>query len=155
MAGIKHIIECHCTLKIYQGEENHLYHKFPVYSKFDSKGFVVEKIVACNNCGTLHRITDICKSEILPGGKDTNKSQVDIEDIELQIPEKISKILKKYECDVSTWEHVLDLYDDESWGSVVVLTRELIDQKYHVKILHIINDDKIKISTKVIEDEIS
>ena len=43
-----HLIECHCTLKIYEKRKNiqeHLYHKFTVYSKLDSSGKIIEKVV--------------------------------------------------------------------------------------------------------------
>ena len=156
--GIKHLIECHCTLKIYRGrsENDHLYHKFTVYSKIDaSTGKIKEKIAQCNNCQTLHKVYDICKSDIIRGGKDTNNSAVTIEDIELQLPDKISNVLKKYESDIATWEQVLDIFENEFWNSKVVVSRELIEQKYHVKILTITSENKFKIHTSVIEDEIS
>ena len=105
--GIKHLIECHCTLKIYTGRENHLYHKFPVYSKFDENNKIISKFAQCNNCQTIHKVYDICKSEILKSGKDELKGMLTIDDIEFQLPTKIVSILKKYECDISTWEHIL------------------------------------------------
>ena len=40
MPGIKHLIECHCYLKIYKKENTFINHKFLVYSKvneFDKK----------------------------------------------------------------------------------------------------------------------
>ena len=38
MKGIKHLIECHCTLKIFERRRNQVYHKFTVYSKIDDTG---------------------------------------------------------------------------------------------------------------------
>jgi hypothetical protein len=84
-SGVKHLIECHCTLKIYQGSDNHIYHKFPVYSKFDDSGKIIVKIVPCNHCQTLHKVTDICKSEIIRSGKDENLAAMTKEDIELTL----------------------------------------------------------------------
>jgi D-ribose pyranose/furanose isomerase RbsD len=155
MPGVKHLLECHCTLKIYEVGKNNIYHKFAVYSKVDNLGRLIEKIASCNNCGTLHRVVDICKSEILRSGKDENKSAVCIEDIQLQLPDKINNILIKYDVDLATWEQILDIFDEESWGQNVVISRDLIDQKYHVKVLQIISAEKIKILTKVIQDEIN
>jgi hypothetical protein len=152
--GIKHLIECHCTLVNYKGNENHLYHKFCVYSKLNKSGKVIEKIARCNNCQTLHKVYDICKSDIIRNGKDENKSALTLEDIELQISTKIANILRKYNVDISTYEHILDILENECWDEFVVLSRELIEFKYHVKILKILDHDKIKIITKVIEDEI-
>ena len=155
--GIKHLIECHCTLKIYEARsdiQDHLFHKFPVYSQVDDKGNIVEKIVQCNNCNTMHRVYDYCKSELVNSGKDELTTSIDIEDIKIQLSNKISNILTKYNADISTWEHVLDICDKEVWGSKVVITRELIDQKYHVKILTLESENKVKIQSKIIEDEI-
>ncbi|MEK9789229.1 MAG: hypothetical protein VW380_02020 [Candidatus Woesearchaeota archaeon] len=152
MKGIKHLIECHCTLKLYSGRDNQLYHKFPVYSKIEKSGKIIEKLAQCNNCNTIHRIYDYCKSDIIKSGKDKNNASLDLEDIIIQLPVKISNILRKYDVDISTWEEVLDIFDNNYWNNNIVLSRELIDQKYHVKILKILDEGKIKIESQVIED---
>ena len=155
--GVKHLIECHCTLKIYEARDDiqdHLFHKFPVYSQIDEKGNILEKIAQCNNCNTKHRVYDYCKSELVHSEKEELYSSLDIEDIKIQLPDKISNLLTKYEVDIATWEHVLDIFDKEVWGSQVVVSRELIEQKYHVKVLSFESENKIKIKTHVIEDEI-
>jgi hypothetical protein len=152
--GIKHLIECHCTLKLYEGKEDHVYHKFPVYSKFDNKGRVIEKIAQCNNCKTLHKVYDICKSDIIRSGKDSNNSSLSIDDLALQLPDKIVNVLKNYQCDISTWEHVFDIIESEAWDQKVVLAREIIEGTYHTKVMIIQNESKIKIETKVINDEL-
>jgi len=152
--GLKHLIECHCTLRIYEGSDNHLYHKFPVYSKFDKSGKIIEKLVQCNNCGTIHKVYDVCKSDILKSGKDDHNTGVDIEDISFQLSDKIVRVLEKYDCDVSTWEQVLDYVENEAWNQKVVISRELIEGKYHVKAMTLIDDSKIKIESKVIENDI-
>jgi hypothetical protein len=155
MIGVKHLIECHCTLKIYEGRDDHLYHKFVVYSKFDEGGRVIEKIAQCNNCRTLHKVYDICKSEIVRGGKDENKGMVDIEDISLQLSEKIDRVLKKYDCDIATYEHVLDIIENNCWDEKIILSREVVNAEYQVKVLHILSEDKIKITSEKIVDEIT
>ena len=152
MKGIKHLIECHCTLKIFERRRNQVYHKFTVYSKIDDTGRIIEKLAQCNNCETIHRVYDYCKSDILKSGKDKNNSSLNIEDIAVQLPDKISNILRKYNVDIATWEEVLDIFDNHYWNNNVVLARELIDQKYHVKILKIHDEGKIKIESKIIED---
>jgi hypothetical protein len=157
--GIKHLIECHCTLKIYQKKsdiQDHLYHKFCVYSQVDKDtGRLVEKIVKCNNCGTLHKVYDYCKSFLVKKENENYEVGIDIDDIKVQLDDKIVRVLEKYQVDISTWEHVLDIYDKQVWGSQIVLTRNLVEQKYHVKILQVVDNKKIKILTKVIEDEIN
>ena len=154
--GVKHLIECHCTLKVYDASSNneHLFHKFPVYSFYDNNKKIIEKMSKCNNCETLHRVYDICKSEIIRGGKDRNVSEINIEDIAMQINSKIENVLRRYDCDISVWEHVLDIIEKEAWEYPVVISREVIEMKYHVKILKILSENNIKIISKVIENEI-
>ena len=152
--GIKHLIECHCTLKIYQKLEKTVYHKFPVYSQYNNeKNKIIEKIAQCNNCKTLHKVYDICKSEIIPGGKEIAKTMLTKEDIMIQLPSKISNFLISQDCDISTFEHVLDIIDNEKWNEYIVLSREIINENLHVKILKIISESRFKISKEVIDDQ--
>ena len=151
--GIKHLIECHCSLILYKNRKETVYHKFPVYSKLDENNNIIEKTIQCNNCGVIHKITDICKSEIL-GGKDELKSALSVEDISLQLDSKLSNILTINNCDISTWEHVLDIVDEERWGEHVVLGRQIVDSKQNVKLLILHENKKIRIINQTIEDEI-
>jgi hypothetical protein len=155
--GIKHLIECHCTLKIFDIREDiqdHLYHKFPVYSLLDENDKLIEKIVQCNNCQTLHKVKEYCKSELVERGSETNITSIDVEDIKFQLSDKLINLLEKYNADISTWEHVLDIVEKEVWNQNVILSRQIIDQKYHVKILKVLSENKFKIITKVLNDEI-
>jgi hypothetical protein len=152
--GIKHLIECHCTLAIYKGRDvPQTYHKFPVYSKFDKFENIIEKVVQCNNCQVLHKIVDLCKSEIL-GGKDELIISLSIDDLSMQLTTKLSNILIQNNCDKSTFEHVIDILDEERWGEIIILKRQIIDDKQHIKTLEILSADRIKIANNVIEDEI-
>ncbi len=152
--GIKHLIECHCTLKIYQKLEETIYHKFPVYSKYDKEsGAIIPKIAQCNNCKTLHKVYDICKSEIVPGGKDEDRTMLTKEDIIIQLPDKISNFLVSQNCDITIFEHVLDIIDSEIWNEHVILSREIIDDNLHVKILQIIGDNRFKIRNEIINNQ--
>ena len=153
MAGIKHLIECHCVLKIYDTSdiENIIYHKFPVYTKFDSDGKVISKLVKCNNCDALHKIIDICRSELSPG-KDQTQININKEDIELMLSDRLCNVLAKYNCDMSIWEHAHDIIDNSEWGNSIVIKRDIIDEQQHVKILFILGENKFKIENKVIND---
>ena len=153
MPGVKHLIECHCTLKIFKGKDSIKYHKFPVYSKIDDNSKIIPKLVKCNNCESLHYVSDFCKSE-LRGGKDQTSVTLTIDDIDICIPERLSKILSKLNCDISTWEHCLDIIEEERWGEIIVLRRDVIDENEHVKILIINGDNKFKVENKTINTTI-
>jgi len=152
MSGLKHLIECHCYLAIYKTSDGYVTnHKFPVYSKFDKNGNVVEKFAKCNNCDTLHRVFDICRSDIV-GGKDQSEVTVGIDDISLMLSDKIVNVLTKSECDLATWEHVLDIIEEERWGEISVIKRDVLGEKQQVKFIQILSENKIKIKTETIED---
>lgn len=153
MSGVKHLIECHCMLKIFRDVESVKYHKFPVYSKIDEDGKIIHKLAKCNNCESLHYIYDYCKSE-LRGGKDQTSVTLTIDDISLCLPDRLNQVLFKSYCDISTWEHCLDIVEEKRWGETVVLSRDVIDENEQVKILIIKGENTIKIENKTINTTI-
>lgn len=151
MPGIKHLVECHCVLPIYRGSKREIYHKFSVYSKISKDGKVIPKLVKCNNCDTMHNVYDICKSEISPG-KDQSELTISLEELSLMLPDRLSNILLKNEVDRASWEQIIDVFDEERWGENVVLKRDIINERQHVKVLHINSRDSYKITNEVIQD---
>lgn len=152
--GIKHLIECHCVLAIFKTTKKSMpSHKFPVYSKLDERGNVIKKLVKCNNCDTMHHIYDICKSEIR-GGKDQSELTLSIDELSLMLPERLSNALFKIETDISNWEHIVDIFEEERWGELVVLRREVIDEKQHTKSIEIVSSSIFKIKNNIIDDMI-
>ena len=151
MPGIKHLIECHCVLAIFKNNQKILNHKFPVYSKIDNEGRVIEKIAKCNNCDTLHVIRDICKSEIR-GGKDQTEVTLSREEIGYMLSDKMNNLLLKVDADISTWEHVLDIIEEKRWGESVVIKRDIIGEQEQVKLLTILTEEKFKITNETISD---
>ncbi len=151
MPGFKHLIECHCILALYKANQKIINHKFPVYSKIDESGNVIKKLVKCNNCDAVHFVKDICKSEIQPG-KDQTSVTTTKEDISYMLSDKMNNFLHKVSADISTWEHVLDIIEEKRWGEDVIINREIIDEKQHVKILKIISEEKFKITSEIIND---
>ena len=128
-------------------------HKFPVYSKIDNDNKVIPKYSKCNNCESLHYVYDICKSE-LKGGKDQTEVTLTKEDMSIMLPNRLVNILYKQNCDISTWEQIVDIYDEFRWGEHVIIKRDIIDENEHVKILYILNENKFKIDNKAIKNTI-
>lgn len=152
MPGIKHLLECHCVLAIYRtGIEEPQNHKFSVYSKIDKSDKVVPKYIKCNNCETVHYVYDLCRSEIKPG-KDQSEITVSIDDLSLMLPERLASLLLKTKVDLSSWEHIVDILDEKRWGESVVLKRDIIEEKQHVKLIKILSNEKFKIENHIIED---
>tara|TARA_B100000214_G_C23974250_1_gene631874 strand:+ start:12005 stop:12487 length:483 start_codon:yes stop_codon:yes gene_type:complete len=152
MSGIKHLIECHCILPQYKRRDPPLYHKFSVYSKIKD-GLVCEKYAQCNNCGIVHKVYDVCRSEIVYGKEDFNTG-LSIPDMSIQLTDKLSMLLSNHNCDYATWEHIVDIVDEERWGEPVVIKRDIVEDKIVVKVLKLQEGEKIKIQTKIIEDQI-
>jgi len=70
----------------------------------------------------------------------------------MMLPDRISNVLSKAECDIATWEHVLDIVDEERWGEISVIKRDILGEKQQVKFIEILSENKIKIKTETIED---
>lgn len=122
MKGQKHLIECHCILPQYRSAGKP-YHQFVVFSYIDDSDQVVHKHAKCNNCGVIHNVIDIGKSEILSGIE--TGGIIEKKDIELMIPSSVSNILNSYDADLPTWEYVLYLIEEGHWGSHAVISREV------------------------------
>jgi len=151
--GTKHLVECHCILPQFKKRESIVFHKFTVYSKLTEKGEVIEKTVQCNNCSVIHKVDKLCSSTIL-AGKDEYGVGLCIDDLSVQLDSRISNILTANNCDIATWEHVLDVVEEERWGENIILSRQIIDSRQNVKVLNILENLKIKLTTRIIEDEI-
>ena len=149
MIGTKHLIECHCVLPIYKNRKPIFYHKFTAYSKYSDSGKIIPKYANCNNCGATHYIYEICKSDIKVGNEDTSSVRK-ISDIEISLPDKISKILSENNREIANYEMIENIFDNELFPSELIVSRNIIDENHHIKILKIIDKDKFKIMSEVI-----
>ena len=105
-----------------------------VFSIIDDSDTVMPKFAQCNNCGVIHKVYDICKSEIL-SGKDEIRTVCTIDDISLTIPEDIRNVLESYQVDLPIWEHVQFILRNKLWGEQVVLLRDELDKEIQGKLL--------------------
>ena len=122
--GQKHLVQCQCVLPQYRKLKEPVFHKFVVFSILDNDT-VEPKYVQCNNCNAVHKVYDLCKSEIIPG-KDELRSVVTIREISPFIPSDLRQLLETYNCELSIWEHIKFLLDEQRWGDKVVITKETI-----------------------------
>lgn len=134
MIGTKHIVECHCVLPQYRSRKEPVYHKFMVFSIIDDSDTVIPKYAQCNNCGVVHKIYDICKSEIL-AGKDEIRTLCTIDDISLTIPEDIRGVLESYQVDLPIWEQVQFILRNKKWGEQILLSKEDLNDEIQGKML--------------------
>ena len=153
MYGIKHIVECHCVLPQYRKRKNPLFHKFIVFSVVDEGDTVVAKHAQCNNCGVIHRVFDICKSEIVTG-RDELGSLLSIDDIKFTIVPDVARVLESYSAELPTWEHAQFILQNEQWGEFIVLTRDQIDGEVQGKRLIFESSNKFRIEPYTFQPEI-
>ena len=148
--GIRHLIECHCVLPQYRKTTPTVYHKFIVFSAVVDD-VVQKKLAQCNNCGVLHKVVDLCKTEIVHGMEEGSSLRT-IEDIKLGLPDKIVEFLVQQNVDVSTWELVEFLLDNNQ-DKEIVIKKDQKDDVTQLKILHVKPDGTFKIKSEIRQDE--
>lgn len=123
MKGYRHLVKCRCVLPQYKGLINPPAHHFVVFSVINDDDTVKIKYSQCNNCGIVHKVTDVCTSEIIPG-KEAMSSIVKIEDIKLSLPNNLSDILERNNVDIASWEQAQFIIENKQWGGFVMLAQE-------------------------------
>ncbi len=122
MKGIKHVVECHCVLPQFRRQQNPPYHRFVVFSLFDDSETAIPKHARCNNCGVIHNVIDVCKSEILLGQE--VGAVMTKKDCGMMLPAGVKQILETYGCEVPDWEHALYILQNEKWDDFIIVNRE-------------------------------
>ena len=77
---ICHTVECQCVLPIYNKIEKPVYHQFVVFNKLNDDS-MEEKYVECNNCGIIHQIVGLNKSNIISDTTNYKSLVVNKEDL--------------------------------------------------------------------------
>lgn len=153
MKGIKHLIQCHCVLPQFRKSKNKVFHKIEVFSVFEEDDEIKEKFVICDNCGVVHKVFDLCKSEIQTNHESITSVRT-IPEIKMSLDEDVSILLEKNNCHVSTWENIEFIIDNNLTDYPVIINRESVKGKTNVKILQLKNNGRFKITNEVIKDEV-
>jgi hypothetical protein len=103
-----------------------IFHKFTVFSIIDDSDTVQPKFSQCNNCGVIHKIVDICKSELT--SKEESRSIPNIEDIKFSLSSDLSRVLDSYQCDLATWEQAEWIFLNKLWDRWILLSRDEDEQ---------------------------
>ncbi len=141
--GLKHNIKCLCVLPQFRKKPNPPNHEFVVFSVIDDSDTIEPKLAQCNNCGVIHNVVDICRSEIA-----TNREELIIlnkEDMKIMLPSPVVNMLESYDCDIPTWEHALFIINENKWGEFIILERNSTDDGFDGKILRFKNQNKFMI----------
>jgi hypothetical protein len=71
-------------------------------------------------------------------GREDLSSILTIDDIKMGFPEPLSATLEKHSVDYATWEQVKWIFDNEVWGSHVILSSDTVDGLKQTKYLKIL-----------------
>tara|TARA_B100001094_G_scaffold332816_1_gene406682 strand:+ start:5074 stop:5544 length:471 start_codon:yes stop_codon:yes gene_type:complete len=153
MSYIKHLVECQCTLRLFKNRSKQIYHKFAVFSLLEEDDSIKEKYVNCNNCDIVHRVYEVNKSEIKWGNEGLKSLVTTKDDIKFNLEsngfENLVNILELNKTDVSDWEYIDYLLENNLEGHLVIEKTE-VDNNISFKVLHIKNN-KYKIKTELVQ----
>jgi len=142
---MKHLITCRCVLPQFKRTPNPPQHQFIVFSIVEEDGSFRSRFVQCNNCGIVHKVIDICRSDIV--SRETMGSLLTIDDIKAGLPSRLSEILESNGVDLPTWEMAQFIFDNKRWGEFVVLTTDEEAGVRQGKYVRILGDNLFKVET--------
>lgn len=152
--GQRHLIKCRCILAHLLKDSDPPIHQFAVFSVIDDDDTVRQKFVQCPNCGIVHRVTDILKSQIL-SGREELKTVVTIDEIKKSLSDEMIAVLETNSCDISVWEHVKFIIDEKKWGEFVVIASESIDGLRQGKYVKIFGEKLFKVEQFLREETVN
>lgn len=117
-----------------------------VFSCIDDNDVVIPKFAQCPNCAAIHRVIELCKSEIIPR-KESTPALVTIDDIKLSMSKDLADILLKSNADLPTWEQAQFVIDNQRWGDFIHLAAETVDNSKQGKVLRILGRSIFKVET--------
>ena len=143
--GLKHLVTCRCVLPQFKRREDPPQHQFVVFSVVQDDGTVTTKFAQCNNCGIIHKATEINRSEVV--SRESMGSLTTVDDMKLGMPAQLANALEAADVDVATWEHARYVWDNKQWGSFVVLSTDEEDGLRQGKYIQILGENMFKIDT--------
>jgi hypothetical protein len=144
--GQKHLIKCRCVLPHLKSKSNSTPHHFIVFSVINDDETVQQKYAQCNNCGVIHKIIDICRSEIMTGKEHMN-SLMKVEDIKASMNPNFCNILEINNADLPTWEAVQFIIENKKWGEFVIMSTDNEGDEVYGKYIRILGESLCKIET--------
>ena len=143
--GQKHILKCRCVLQQFKKMQEPPAHQFVVFS-IVKDDVVIQKQAQCNNCGLVHKVIDICRSEIIQG-KEGGAALLTIDDIKTSLHPNICTVLENNNCDLATWEAVQFNIENKLWGNIVVISKETQGEETSGKYIRVLGESLCKVET--------
>lgn len=148
--GQKHLIDCRCILPQNRGTNN--FHKFIVFSVIDDDDNVIPSFAQCNHCGVVHRVSDICTSEII--SRESMATLPTIEEIKISLPDKLTTALSRFErdMDLPTWQNIGFVYENQLLGQPIIINKDCEGHEVTYKVLTILGQNLFKIDTRITKE---
>lgn len=152
-SGLKHLITCRCVLPQFKQRPNPPPHQFTVFSIVDDNDVVRVRFEQCNNCGIIHKVIDVCKSEIV--SREAMNSLQTIDDIKSCMNPRLANLLEANNVDLATWQAAQFIVENRRWGEFVVLSSDEQEGMRQGKYLMIIGENMFKVDTFTRDEVIS
>lgn len=149
--GTKHVITCTCIHNKLKNIKDIPQHRFVVFSVVGDDDVVVPKYVTCDNCGVVHKVIDICKSEIIRS-KENVEFGLSLDELKSGLPQKLVDALSKYNIDVPTWEYISFAYENQNYDVPIVVSEETVDNVICGKYLKLKPNDSFTFGTFTRDD---
>lgn len=143
--GLQHLVTCRCVLPQFKRRPNPPRHQFVVFSIIVDD-VVKPKFSQCNNCGLVHRVTEVNRSDIM-SGREELRSIASIDDVKVGLPPQLVGLLDANNAGLSVWEAAKHVYDGKRWGDHVVLTTDADAGMTFGKYVVIIGEALFKVET--------
>jgi hypothetical protein len=109
-----------------------------VFSEIDEKGEVIPSFAQCNNCGMVHKVTEVGVSSTMK--RDALASLPTAEEVKSNLPKKLLTELTGYELELPTLQEMAFIFEHKLWGRFVILQKEEIDGFVVGKTIQIIGE---------------
>lgn len=144
--GQKHLITCRCVLPQFKQMSPPPPHQFVVFTVIEDSGDVRVKFCQCNNCGIVHKVIDVCRSEIV-NAKEALNSVLTIDDIKVGMPANLVNLLEQNSVDLPTWEAAQFILENKHWGAFITLNSDEEDGVKQGKYVRILGESLFKVET--------
>lgn len=146
-SGHKHLIECKCVLPQFQNKKPTVFHNFVVFSELDEDMNVLEHYELCNNCQAVHKIVELCKSEIV-STKLLEEDKIKILEEEYykkRLSAGIVGALDSNQADLPTWKEVYYHFSNGNWGREIIIKRDDDGDDVILKVIKIYDKKTFKV----------
>ncbi len=150
--GVKHLVQCVCTLQTLNNMKDPPSHEFVVFSTYDDADDSFDvTFVQCDNCGLVHKVVDVCKSEVVRGKEDLAFA-ISIADVRSSLNPNIVEVLEKHNASLPTWQQTAWIVTEKRWGESVTLGSERVNNVKQGKVMILLGESLYRLQAYTTEE---